>query len=78
MKLFGTILIATATLLNDLAAEDAKSVPATNVVVITTDYINRLVGEARTNNPLKGSSQAKTAISPMVSSRSCHCGDDRS
>src|SRR5258708_9000434 len=51
MKLFGTILIASAGLLNGWAAEDAKPVAATNVVAITTDYINRLVAEARTNNP---------------------------
>src|SRR6059036_1221798 len=51
MKLFETILIASASLLNGWAAEDAKPVAATNTVVITTDYINRLVAEARTNNP---------------------------
>jgi len=51
MKLFGTTLIATASLLNGWAADDAKPVAATNVVVITTEFINRLVAEARTNNP---------------------------
>src|SRR5216117_136332 len=51
MKLFRTILIASASLLNGWAAEDAKPVTATNVVVITTAFINRLVAEARTNNP---------------------------
>src|SRR5881409_3099391 len=51
MKLFETILIASASLLNGWAAEEAKPGEATNVVVITTDYINRLVAEARTNNP---------------------------
>jgi len=51
MKLFETILIASASLLNGRTAEDPKPVAATNVVVITTDYINRLVAEARTNNP---------------------------
>src|SRR5213593_4938030 len=51
MKLFRTILIASASLLQGWAAEDAKPGAATNVVVITTDYINRLVAEARTNNP---------------------------
>jgi outer membrane protein TolC len=51
MKTFGTILIASANLLNGWAAEDAKPVAATNVAVITTDYINRLVAEARMNNP---------------------------
>src|SRR5437867_3468035 len=51
MKTFGTILIASASLLNGWAAEDAKPVAPTNVAVITTDYINRLVAEARANNP---------------------------
>ena len=51
MKLLGTIFVVTATLLNGWAAENAQPVAATNVVVITTDYINRLVEEARTNNP---------------------------
>lgn len=51
MKFFGTILLVSASLLNTLAAEDAKPSGATNVVAITTDYINRLVAEARTNNP---------------------------
>jgi len=51
MKLFGTILIASTSLLNSWAAEDVKLVAATNPVVITTAYIDRLVAEARTNNP---------------------------
>jgi len=63
MKLFGTILIASASLLTGQAVEDAKAVAETNVVVITTDYINRLVAEARTNNPsLKaGDSRVRSA-----------------
>src|SRR3954462_14981693 len=52
MKIFGTILIASASLLDgSSAAEDAKPVTTTNVVLITTGYIERLVAEARTNNP---------------------------
>ena len=51
MKIFGTILLVSASLLNIQAAEDARPVEATNAVVITTGYINRLVEEARTNNP---------------------------
>jgi cobalt-zinc-cadmium efflux system outer membrane protein len=51
MKLFGIVLIASANLLTDQAAEAVKPAEATNAVVITTDYINRLVAEARTNNP---------------------------
>src|SRR5258706_774338 len=63
MKLFGSILIASASLLTGQAAEDAKAVEETNVVVITTEYINRLVAEARTNNPsLKaGDSRVRSA-----------------
>ena len=51
MKHFGTVLLASASLLSGQAAEDARPVEATNAVVISTDYINRLVAEARTNNP---------------------------
>src|SRR5438128_5421316 len=50
MKIIGTILFVSAGLLNAGAAE-ARSVEATDPVVISTDYINRLVAEARTNNP---------------------------
>jgi outer membrane protein, heavy metal efflux system len=51
MKIFGTIMLISSGLLNVQAAEEARPVEATNTVVITTDYINRLVEEARTNNP---------------------------
>ena len=51
MKLFGSILFASASLLIGQAAEDSKPVEAAHTVVITTDYINRLVAEARTNHP---------------------------
>jgi len=50
MKLFATVLIATAGVVAGGAA-DNKPDEATNAVVITTDYINRLIAEARTNNP---------------------------
>src|SRR5438128_11433134 len=50
MKIIGTILFVSAGLLNAGAAE-ARSVEATDPVVISTALINRLVGEARTNNP---------------------------
>lgn len=43
--------MASASLLTGRAAEDALPVEATNVVVITTGYIDRLIAEARTNNP---------------------------
>ena len=51
MKTFETILLVSAGLFNVQAAEDTKPVNLTNAVVITTDYINRLVAEARRNNP---------------------------
>src|SRR5438128_8409073 len=51
MKTFETILLVSAGLFNVQAAEDTNPVNVTNVVVITTDYINLLVAEARTNNP---------------------------
>src|SRR5438128_807553 len=51
MKTFETILLVSAGLFNVQAAEDTNPVNVTNVVVITTDYINRLVAEARTNSP---------------------------
>ncbi len=51
MKLFGTILIVSAALRTAQADEEEKAAGATHIVVISTDYINRLVAEARTNNP---------------------------
>src|SRR5712671_1548613 len=51
MKFTGTILLASAALLTGQGAENAKPVGETNAVVISTEYINRLVAEARTNNP---------------------------
>src|SRR6266705_5787815 len=51
MKIFGTILLVSFSALNIRAVENAVPVEATNVVVITTDLINQLVAEARTNNP---------------------------
>jgi outer membrane protein TolC len=46
MKLFGTILLISAGMINIQAADDAA-----NTIVVASDYINRLVTEARTNNP---------------------------
>src|SRR5438093_7391407 len=51
MKNPGIILLLSAAVLNTLAADDTPLAEKTNVVVITTGYINRLVAEARTNNP---------------------------
>ena len=51
MKYFGTILLVSLAVANLCAAENTALAGETNVVVITTDLINRLVAEARTNNP---------------------------
>jgi outer membrane protein TolC len=50
MKSFEAILLLTAGFLNSAIAEDPQPAEATNVIV-STDYINRLAEEARTNNP---------------------------
>jgi len=51
MKTFGIILSAVAGLLIRQAEDHLNAADATRVVVISTDYINRLVAVARTNNP---------------------------
>ncbi len=43
--------MASASLLTAQAEDESKAAEATNIVVISTGYINRLVAEARTNNP---------------------------
>jgi outer membrane protein TolC len=45
MKIFGTILLVSAGLINVRAGEDAPSID------LSSDYLNGLVAEARTNNP---------------------------
>lgn len=51
MKIIGTILLTSLAVSNACAAESSASQEATNVVAISTDLIDRLVAEARTNNP---------------------------
>jgi len=51
MKSVGIIFMASASLLTAQAEDESKAAEATNIVVISTGYINRLVAEARTNNP---------------------------
>jgi outer membrane protein TolC len=51
MKFFGIILSAGFIVLNVCAAENSPRAGTTNAVVITTDLINQLVAEARTNSP---------------------------
>jgi outer membrane protein TolC len=51
MNAICTILLASAGLLNGLAAENARSIETNDAVIISTGFINRLVAEARTNNP---------------------------
>src|SRR6266571_4863312 len=64
MKSVGIIFMASASLLTAQAEDESKAAEATNVVVISTGYINRLVAEARTNNPsLKAAdSRARAAM----------------
>src|SRR5205809_3446493 len=51
MKLCGFIFLASAGLLLAQPAEGPEGGARTNAVVITPEYISRLVAEARTNNP---------------------------
>ncbi len=51
MKCIATVLLASASLLSELAADPAQSTDATNTLVISSELINRLVAEARMNNP---------------------------
>ena len=50
MKLFGTILLASTIYFKGQAAEETKTLEATHRVVITTDYLDRLVAEALSHN----------------------------
>ena len=50
MKIFGTILVVSASL-GVQAVEESKPLETTNTLVVTTELINRLAEEARTNNP---------------------------
>jgi len=65
-------LLASAGLLDVRAAEDTASAGTTNSVVISTEYIDRLVAEARTNNPaqLAADSRADAAAANVESIRS--------
>jgi len=71
MKILGIILLVSLAVLNTRAAENVAPVETTNVVVITTDLINRLVAEAQTNNPgfLAASSRADSATANAASVR---------
>jgi outer membrane protein TolC len=51
MKILTTIFLICGSALNVLAQESSPAGVPTNVVVISTEFINRLVEEARTNNP---------------------------
>jgi len=71
VKTLGTILLVNASLLTVCAAEDTRPARVTNVVVISTDYIDHLVAEARTNNPslLAAHSRADAAAANVDSVR---------
>ena len=51
MKILTTIFLICGGAFTALAEDSSPADAATNAVVITTDLINRLVAEARTNNP---------------------------
>lgn len=59
MKIFGTILLVSAGLLNG-PAQDMRPENTTNIVLITTEFINQLVAEARTNNPSLKAADSRT------------------
>ena len=51
MNILTTIFLICGGAFTALAEDSSPADAATNAVVITTDLINRLVAEARTNNP---------------------------
>src|SRR5712692_1871953 len=51
MKILTAIFLISASVLTTLAEDRSPADALTNAVVISTDYIDRLVAEARTNNP---------------------------
>ena len=51
MKILTAIVLICGGVLNALAQESPPAAAPTNVVVISTEFLNRLVEEARTNNP---------------------------
>lgn len=51
MNLLRIILSVGAGVLGGLAVENTQGAEATNAIIISTELINRLVAEARTNNP---------------------------
>jgi outer membrane protein TolC len=51
MKTLGTILFVIASLLKNMAVGEVPPGGTTNTVVVSTEFIDRLVAEARTNNP---------------------------
>jgi outer membrane protein TolC len=59
MKNFGIILLVSGGLLKVQAAADVQS------VIISTDYINRLVAEARTNNPSLKAADARVRAATL-------------
>ena len=72
MKILTTIFLICASALTALTEAGSPADAATNAVVITTDYINRLAEEARTNNP------ALRAADSRVRSATANVGSVRS
>ena len=75
MKLFGSVLFASASLLIGQAADDSKPVEAAHTVAITTDYINRLVAEARTNHPALKAADSRVR-SALLNAQAVRTWDD--
>src|ERR1700709_298681 len=76
MKILAILLIINATLLPVARAEDiSASDAATNAVVISSDLINRLVAEARTNHPTLKAAQSR-ARAATLNAESIRTWDD--
>ena len=64
-NIFGFILVTVASLSGVLAADERKSVEATNAVVISSELINRLAEEARTNSPALRAAASRTRAAEL-------------
>jgi outer membrane protein TolC len=65
MKILTTIFLICGGGLNALAQESSPAGVPTNVVVISTEFINRLVEEARTNNPALRAARSRINVATL-------------
>jgi outer membrane protein TolC len=65
MKILTTIFLICGGVLNALAQESSPAGVPTNVVVISTEFINRLVEEARTNNPALRAARSRINVATL-------------